>query len=493
MAEAEIDPRISASGDGTPTGAQAGQRTQGFFVLFLALQLAMMMSTMDTTIVATALPSITHDLGSAGSIAWVVSSYLLGQVATMSLYGRVSDVYGRKRVLLFAIVLFTVASMACGAAQTMPQLVIARLLQGMGAGGLGVLGMAITGDLVPMRQLGRWLGYQGAIFAVSAVLGPLIGGLFVDNLTWRWAFYLNIPLALISGTLVVTKLHVPYKRIPHSIDFFGSALLTVSLAALVVLTTTGSKEWAWLSWQTAALGVTTVLFAGLFLRRERVAREPFVPLRLFNDTLFRMVCAMNVTSGVIFLGGIFFLPVFFQEVAGVDATESGLLLAPLMAGTALATLYIGKRIERNGRYKIWPVIGSVVAAVGVALLAFLTIDTPVVVASALGAITGIGCGLIFQPSILAVQNGVAPEDLGLATSTGLLCRQLGGTIGTPLLGAVLAAGLPAHGATPADFASALPWVFIVAAPVGIICLFFSLRLPERRLREEAHFTLGEAL
>ena len=315
--------------------------TRGFFVVFLALQLAMMMSTMDTTIVATALPSISRDLGGSGSIAWIVSSYLLGQVATMSLYGRISDVYGRKRVLLFAIGLFMVASMACGAAQTMPQLVIARLIQGMGAGGLGVLGMAITGDLVSPRQLGRWLGYQGAIFAVSAVIGPLVGGLFVDHLTWRWAFYANIPLAIISATLVITKLHVPYRRINHSIDFIGSALMTSAIAALVVLTTTGGKDFRWVSWQIGALAVAFVGFGALFLRRERVAKEPFIPLRLFDSPMFRIVSALNFASGLLFLGGIFFLPVFFQEVAGVDATDSGLLLAPLMAGTALATRYLG--------------------------------------------------------------------------------------------------------------------------------------------------------
>ena len=477
---------------GTETEGRVGNR--GFFVVFFALQIAMMMSTMDTTIVATALPSIARDLGGSGSsIAWVVSSYLLGQVATMSLYGRISDVYGRKRVLLFAIALFVVASMACGAAQTMPQLVFARLVQGMGAGGLGVLGMAITGDLVSPRQLGRWLGYQGAIFAVSAVIGPLVGGLCVDYLTWRWAFYINIPLAIISTVMILTKLHVPYRRVPHSIDYVGSGLLTASLASVVVLTTTGGKDFEWLSWEIGLLVAGTLLFGALFLRRERGTHEPFVPLRLFDNFLFRIVVGLNFASGFIFLGGIFFLPVFFQEVAGVDATTSGLLLAPLMAGTALATLYIGRRVERNGRYRIWPILGSVIAGIGVGLLAMLSLGTPVFLASALGAVLGVGVGLIFQPSILAVQNGVERLDLGLATSTALLCRQLGGTVGTPLLGAVLAAGLPARGATASDFASALPWVFVVAAPMSLLALLFALRLPERPLREEAHFILGEAL
>jgi EmrB/QacA subfamily drug resistance transporter len=464
---------------------------RGFLTVFIGLQLAMMMSTMDSTIVATALPSITRDLGGTSSIAWVVTSYLLAQVATMSLYGKISDIYGRKRVLLFSIFLFMGASMVCGAAPTMGVLLVARLVQGMGAGGLGVLGMAITGDLVPPRQLGRWLGYQGAIFAVSAVIGPLVGGLCVDHLSWRWAFYINIPLAIISTVIIVTRLHVPYERVPHSVDFLGSGLLTASLASLVVLTTTGGDDFAWVSWPIALLAVGFLGFGALFLQRERRAREPFVPLRLFDSTMFRTVGALNFTSGFLFLGGIFFLPVFFQEVAGVDATLSGLLLAPLMAGTALGTLFTGKRVELTGRYRVWPIVGAVVAGIGAALLATLTLDTPVLVASMLGCVLGTGVGFIFQPSILAVQNGVDQADLGLATSTALLCRQLGGTVGTPLLGAVLAAGLPAHGATAADFAAALPWVFIVAAPMGLLALIFALRLPEHPLREEARFTLGE--
>jgi EmrB/QacA subfamily drug resistance transporter len=473
---------------------ETGDRiARGFLTVFIGLQLAMMMSTMDSTIVATALPSITRDLGGTSSIAWVVTSYLLAQVATMSLYGKISDVYGRKRVLLFAIALFTFASMACGAAQSMEMLLVARLVQGMGAGGLGVLGMAITGDLVPPRQLGRWLGYQGAIFAVSAVIGPLVGGLCVDHLSWRWAFYINVPLAVVSTFIIVTKLHVPYQRVPHSVDYLGSALLTAALAALVVLTTTGGDDFAWLSWPIALLAIGFVGFTLLFVQRERRAREPFVPLRLFDNRLFRVAGALNFTSGFLFLGGIFFLPVFFQEVAGVNATISGLLLAPLMAGTALGTLFTGKRVELTGRYRIWPIAGAIVAGVGVALLATLTLDTPVLVASMLGCVVGTGVGFVFQPSILAVQNGVDHADLGLATSTALLCRQLGGTVGTPLLAAVLAAGVPAHGATAADYASALPWVFIVAAPMGLLALACAVKLPEHPLREDARFTLGEAV
>ena len=478
----------------TKTDPEARSGTQGFFIVFLALQLAMMMSTMDTTIVATALPSISHDLGGSASIAWIVSSYLLGQVATMSLYGRISDVYGRKRVLLFAIGLFMVASMACGAAQTMPQLVIARLIQGMGAGGLGVLGMAITGDLVPMRQLGRWLGYQGAIFAVSAVIGPLIGGLFVDHLTWRWAFYVNIPLAIISTVLIVTKLHVPYRRIPHSIDFLGSGLMTAALASLVVLTTTGGKDFQWVSWQIGLLAAGVIVFGLLFLRRERVAREPFIPLRLFDSSMFRVVSALNFASGLLFLGGIFFLPVFFQEVAGVDATDSGLLLAPLMAGTALATLYIGKRVERNGRYRIWPILGSIIAGVG--RRAARDADSRHAGARRERARRRARCRRRSHlPAVDRSRSRMAssPPTSGSARRPHSCAANSAAPSGTPLLGAVLAAGLPAHGATAADFASALPWVFIVAAPLSLVALFFALRLPERPLREEAHFTLGEAL
>ena len=443
----------------------------------------MMLATLDGTIVATALPSIVDDIGGVSGITWVVTAYLLAQIATMPLYGKLGDVYGRKRMFMVAVGVFTVGSMLCGVAQSLDQLLAARALQGLGAGGLGPLAMAILGDLVPPRQLGRWLGYQGAIFAVGASAGPLAGGLFVDHLTWRWAFFFNVPLALFAMAMIAINLKVPYRRVPHSIDYLGSALLTGALVAVVLLTTAGGRSFAWASPEAAALILGIVLLVALFVRRERSAAEPFVPIRLFTNSVVRVVDGLNVTSGLLFYCGIFFLPVFLQEVRGVSPTTSGVLLIPFMAATALATLLAGRRVETTGRYKVWPIAGSVLMSVGVALLATLGLGTPVGIASAFAAVLGAGIGFVMQTTLLALQNRVDAADLGIATSTALLSRTLGGTVGTALFGAVLAAGLPGSGATRADYADALPMVFIVAIPFGLISIVAALRLQEHELRD----------
>jgi EmrB/QacA subfamily drug resistance transporter len=457
-------------------------------IIFVGLQLGMLLSTLDGTIVATALPSIVADIGGVTGITWVVTAYLLAQIATMPLYGKLGDVYGRKRIFIVAVGVFTVGSMLCGLAQSLDQLLAARALQGLGAGGLGPLAMAILGDLVPPRQLGRWLGYQGAIFAVGGIAGPLAGGLFVDHLSWRWAFFFNVPLALFAMGIVAVNLKVPYRRVPHSIDYFGSALLTGALVALVLLTTAGGRSIAWTSPEAAALLLAIIVLAALFVRRERQAAEPFVPIRLFTNPVVRVVDSLNFTSGLLFYCGVFFLPVFLQEVAGVSPTISGVLLIPFMTATALATMFAGRRVESSGRYKVWPLAGSVLMSVGVALLATLSLGTPVGVGAAFAAVLGTGIGFVMQTTLLALQNRVESADLGIATSTVLLARTLGGTVGTALFGAVLAAGLPASGATRADYADALPVVFLVAIPFGLISIVAAMRLQEHPLRDHARFT-----
>jgi EmrB/QacA subfamily drug resistance transporter len=480
----------------TPGPVAAGTaRTPGapgrraLVVVFVGLNLGMLLSTLDGTIVATALPSIVRDLGGVSGITWVVTSYLLAQVASMPLYGKLGDVYGRKRVFVVAVVLFTIGSMLCGAAGSMGQLLAARSVQGLGAGGLATLAMAIIADLVPPRQLGRWLGYQGAIFAVGGVAGPLTGGLFVDELSWRWAFYATAPLAVVSVALVGFTLRVPYRRIPHAIDYLGSALLTGAVVALVVLATVAGNDVAWVSPATVALGAAVVLLTVAFIRRERRVAEPFVPVRLLTNAVVRASGGLNFMSGLVFYCGIFFVPVFLQDVAGVSALASGLLLIPLMSATALATLVAGRGVERSGRYRIWPILGSLCMGAGLALLATMQRGTPVAVASAFGAVVGTGVGFVMQTSLLALQNRVDPAELGIATSTALLARTLGGTIGTSVFGAVLAAGLPADHAHAADYARALPAVFLVAIPFAALSLLAALRLPEHPLGEQARFAL----
>lgn len=474
----------------TSTGSAAGTSPitrRRLIIVFVGLQLGMMLSTLDNTIVATALPTISRDLGGISRLAWVVTAYLLAQVASMPLFGKLGDLYGRKRLVLVAIMLFVAGSVACGAAQTMDQLIAFRFVQGLGAGGIGPLSMAIVADIVPARQLGRWLGYQGALFAVSSVAGPLVGGVFVDQLSWRWAFYVNIPVAAVGIAIVGFGLHLPYRRIPHAIDYLGSALLVGSLSSLVLLVSGGGESWEWRSPMTFGLAVGAGLLGILFIVRELRAPEPVLPMRLFANPIVRAISPINFASGMVLLCGVFFLPVFLQEVAGVSPFESGLLLSPMMFGAAVGTLIAGRRVERSGHYRQWPIVGSALMTLGLVLLATLRESTPVALAIAFGGVLGLGVGFVMQTTLLAVQNSVEHRDLGIATSTALLFRLLGPAVGTPIFGAVLNAGLGDGPRNAAAFADALPPVFLAAVPVGIISFLVALRLQERPLREHAHF------
>ena len=459
-------------------------------MVFVGVQLGMILSTLDGTIVATALPTIGRDLGAESARSWVITAYLLAQVATMPLYGKIGDLYGRKRVYLFALSVFTVGSVLCGTASSITELVVYRSLQGLGAGGLGVLAMAIVADIVPARQLGRWLGYQGALFAVASLVGPLTGGVFVDHLSWRWAFYINLPLAVMSAVIVTRRLHVPYQRIGHAIDYPGAALLTGALGAVVVAASIGGRSVAWLSPEVFALALVVVLFGALLIRRERRVSEPVLPLRMFAARVVRVSSLLNLTSGALFASGIYFLPVFMQQVGGVSATESGLLLIPFMFTTAFTTLVAGRRVEHSGRYRIWPIVGSLFTIVGVALLATLTRDSSVWLAAGFGAVLGSGMGFIMQTSLLALQNGVEHRDLGAATSTALLARILGVTLGAAVLSAVYQARL-GGGTDVAAVAGAIPWVYVVALPVAAITIALALRLPEHALRDDTVFDAGD--
>ncbi len=455
-------------------------------MVFVGVQLGMILSTLDGTIVATALPTIGRDLGNESARSWIITGYLLAQVATMPIYGKIGDLYGRKRVFLFSLGLFTVGSVLCGAAQTLGQLVAFRCVQGLGSGGLGVLAMAIVADVVPARSLGRWLGYQGALFAIASLVGPLTGGVFVDHLSWRWAFYVNLPIAAASAFIVFDKLHVPYRRIAHAIDYVGAVLLTVSLTAVVVAASIGGREVRWTSVEIVGLFVIAAVSAGLLVMRERSASEPVLPLRMFAAPVVRIASLINVTSGALFASGIYFLPVFLQQVAGVSATKSGLLLIPFMFTTAFTTLVAGRRVEASGRYRVWPIIGSALAVVGTGLLATLSRDTSVWVAAGFGAVLGSGMGFIMQTSLLALQNGVDQRDLGVATSTALLSRMLGVTLGAAVLSAVYQDRVGATSSIAA-VARAIPAVYLAGLPVAVATVVLALRLPEHALRDHTGF------
>ena len=456
-------------------------------VIFIGLQLGQVMSSIDGTIVATALPTIADDIGGFSRSTWVVSGYALAMVASMPLYGKLGDLYGRRRVLLVAIGVFLVGSMACGVAQTMDQLLVARFLQGLGGGGLGAVAMATVADIVPARQLGRWLGYQGVIFAVASAIGPLVGGLFVEHLSWRWAFLVNLPIGLVAATIVATRLRIPYRRIPHALDLAGAALLTSGLALFVLLATLGGHEIPWRSPRAVALIALVVLLGGLFVRRERRATEPVLPLSLFRNAVVRASAGINFTSGLLLWCGIFFVPQFVQQVREISATRSGLVLMPLMFGAAFGTLVTGRLVARSGRYRAWPITGGVLMTVAMLLLASLDRSSSLLFVALSALLLGIGAGCSMQPSLLAAQNGVSPRHLGIATSTALLFRTLGNTVGIAIFGGVLNSGLAGDALDPSTFASALRPVFVLAVVVGLVSIACALRLPERPLREHTAF------
>ncbi|QXC61400.1 MFS transporter [Aquihabitans sp. G128] len=460
-------------------------------LVFVGVQLAQTMGALDGTIVATALPTITDDLGGFSRITWVITTYALAGVASMPLYGKLGDLYGRRRMLLGAIALFLGASLVCGAAQTLDQLLVARFLQGLGAGGLGTLSMAVLADVVPPRQLGRWMGYQGVGFAVSSVAGPLVGGLFVDHLSWRWAFFVNLPVGAVAAAILAVCLPRSGARIEHALDWAGSALLVASLSCLVLVATLGGETWAWTSPQLLGLAAAVPLLGWAFVRRELTAPEPVLPLRLLRDRVIRASIGVNVTSGILIWCGIFFVPLFVQEVRGATPTQAGFTLMPLMFGAAIGTLAAGRSVERTGRIRSWPIVGSVLMAAGVGLLATLGLGSAVVVVALWALVLGVGIGFVMQPSLLAAQNAAPVADLGTATSTVLLFRSLGSTVGIPVFGGILNAGLVGHGKDAAAFAHAVPLVFLAAVPVAVLSIAVALRLPDRPLREGLQADLAE--
>jgi len=465
----------------------AQQSFRRTLLVFVGLQLGQVMSSIDGTIVATALPTIAGDIGGFSRSTWVVTAYALAMVASMPIYGKLGDLFGRRRVLLSAIAIFLMGSVACGLAQTMDQLLVARFVQGLGGGGLGAVAMATVADIVPARQLGRWLGYQGVIYAVASAIGPVVGGLFVDHLSWRWAFLINLPIGSLAALIVILWLRLPYRRVAHAIDWSGSVLLTSGLALFVVLATLGGREIPWASGRSLGAGTALVLIGALFVWRERRAREPVLPLRLFANPVLRVATGINFTSGLLLWCGIFFVPQFVQQVRGVSPTRSGLVLMPLMFGAALGTLITGRLVVRTGRYRAWPITGSLMMTLAMALLATMDEGSPVIVAAFGSLLLGTGAGFVMQPSLLAAQNGAEPRELGTATSTTLLFRTLGNTIGIPIFGGILNAGLAGTDLGAADVASALRPVFLLAVVVGIVSTVVALHLPERPLREHTAY------
>jgi EmrB/QacA subfamily drug resistance transporter len=428
---------LSAQVEGRLTGAAL--RT-----VFLALMLGMFLAALDQTIVSTALPTIVGDLGGLNHLSWVVTSYLLASTVSTPIYGKLGDMAGRKPVFLAAILIFLGGSMLAGLSQSMGELIGFRALQGIGAGGLIVGAQAIIGDIVPPRERGRYMGLIGSVFAVASVAGPLLGGFLVDNLSWRWVFYVNMPIGALAIVIVVTRLHLHIPHTRHRIDYVGAGLLSGSVGALILLTTWGGTQYAWRSVTIIGLGVTGMVLLLAFVWWETRVPEPILPLRLFRSSIFSVACAMGFAIGMAMFGAIIFIPLFLQLVYGASPTSSGLRMLPLMAGLLTASIFSGRAISRMGRYRVFPITGTAVVIVGMYLLSLLHVSTAPWLASVYMLVVGIGIGLVMQVLVLVVQNDVQPRDIGVATSTATFFRSVGGAFGVAVFGSIFASRLAAQ-------------------------------------------------
>jgi EmrB/QacA subfamily drug resistance transporter len=447
---------------------------------FGGLLLAMLLASLDQTIVSTALPTIVRDLGGIDQLSWVVTAYLLAATVSMPLWGRVSDLYGRKRLFQAAIVLFLLGSALSGASETLGELIGFRALQGLGAGGLMTLAMAIVADIIAPRERGRYQGYIQMVFVLASVAGPLLGGLFTDEASWRWVFYVNLPIGAVA-LAISTRLRLPAGSGRARIDVLGAALLGAGLTAILLITTWGGREYAWGSPEIVGLAVAAVVLLAGFFAQERRAPEPVLPLRLFREPVFDVVSATLFLTTCAFFAAIVFLPLFLQRVTGASAVESGLQLLPLLLAGTLSTAVIGRVVTRTGRYKVFPAVGLGLMAIGLFLLSRLDETSSHATIALAMVVFGIGFGMVSQLLVLAIQNAVDRRDIGIATASANLFRSLGGSVGAALFGAIFASRVSA-GAGPGEIADALDTVFLAAAPVAALGLVVVLFLKEKPLR-----------
>ncbi|MFJ8041297.1 MFS transporter [Kitasatospora sp. NPDC096147] len=481
-----------------------------------ALLLAMLLAALDQTIVSTALPTIVSDLGGLEHLSWVVTAYMLAATAATPLWGKLGDMYGRKRFFQASIVLFLIGSALCGLAQNMGELIAFRAVQGLGGGGLMVLSQAIVGDLVPPRDRGRYQGLFGAVFGVTSVLGPLLGGVFVDNLSWRWVFYVNLPIGAVALVVIAAVLHGSEVKRRHTIDYLGTVLIASVATCLVLMTSLGGTTWAWGSWQIIGLGVLGLLLLAVFVRVEQRAAEPVLPLRLFHSRTFSLVAVISFVVGFAMFGALTYLPTFLQVVVGVSPTMSGIHMLPMVLGMLLTSIGSGQIVARTGRYRVFPIAGTAVTAVGLWLLSRLTEDSSTTEMSLYFLVFGLGLGLVMQVLVLIVQNAVGYEDLGVATAGATFFRSIGASFGVSVFGTVFASGLnrrlaedlaglqlppgfdpeaisadprsiavlPASAQTVIHhaYAESITQVFLYAVPVAVLAFVLALLLREQPLR-----------
>ena len=492
------------------------------YIVFSGLMLAMSLGALDQAIVATALPSMVSDLGGLEHLSWIVTAYLLAATASTPLWGKLGDLYGRKRIFIATISIFLVGSALCGLSRTMGQLIAARTLQGLGGGGLIVTTQATIGDIVSPRERGRYQGIFGAVFALMSVVGPLLGGFFVDYLTWHWVFYVNLPIGIAALAITMVALPEIQQRKQHVIDYAGAVVSAAATICFVLPMTLGGVAFAWLSLPTLLLLIAGAVLTWAFLRIEGRAREPLLPLGLFRNRVFRVSSVLAFVVGGAMLGPVTILPLFMQVVNGVSPTESGLRLLPLLLAVPAASVTSGQLISRWGRYRIFPIVGTALMTVGLFLLSRLGEHTSMGAGALYMLVLGLGLGMVIQVLVLAVQNAVEFRDLGSATSGVTFFRAMGSVFGVALFGGIFASRLTAHlasGILPPGFnaasleaqpaalaalpeavratlagayAIALHPVFLVSAPFAAAAFLMAFRLEEIPLRESVLATHPES-
>jgi EmrB/QacA subfamily drug resistance transporter len=485
-------------------------------VVMAGLLLGMLLAALDQTIVATALPTIAGDLHSLSKLAWIVTAYLLAATVSTPLWGKLGDLYGRKFFFQVAIVIFLIGSVLAGLSQTITELIIFRAIQGIGGGGLMVGAQTIIGDIVPPRDRGRYQGFFGAVFGVASVLGPLIGGFFVDTLSWRWVFYVNVPVGVIALMVVAAVLPGRRGREQHKVDYLGTIMIGAAATSLVLLTSLGGVTFPWGSAPIVTLAVLAVVFTACFVLAERRAAEPVLPVHLFTQRVFTAASAIGFVVGFAMFGALTYLPQYLQIVQGVSPTVSGLRQLPLMAGLPTTSVGTGQLISRWGRYKVFPIVGTATLTVGLYLLSHLGPSTGTALASLYMFVFGVGIGATMQVLVIAVQNAIDYADLGAGTSGVTFFRSIGGSFGTAVFGAIFDHVLPGNvasalhglalppgvsvtsGATPAALAKLPPpvhaaivsgysasirTVFLAAIPVGAVAFVLTWTLRELPLRQ----------